>query len=64
MEPLTLALVAAVVLTLGLWANGGFEACVADGPGTVVEAPAAWFSPLRVVGLIVAAGAVVMLTMG
>lgn len=64
MEPLTLALIAAVVLALGLWANGGFEACAADGPTTVVEAPAAWFSPLRVVGLIAALGAFVVLTMG
>lgn len=64
MEPLTLALIAALVLALGLWANGGFEACAADGPTTVVEAPAAWFSPLRVVGLIVAVGAFALFAMG
>ena len=64
MEPVTLALIAVAVLALGVWSHGGYETCVAGGPDTVVEGPAAWFSPLGLVGILVAVGAVVMFTTG
>lgn len=63
MEPVTLALMV-VVLTLGVWANGSFEAVAAEGPATTVEAPSAWFVPLGVLALAVVAGLATFLVYG
>ena len=63
MEPLTIALMV-VVLMLGVWANGSFQAVPAEGPAPTVEAPAAWFVPLGVLALALVAGLTTFLVYG